>query len=86
MMWVVLQNRTGAVNLMHVIDIFVQRNTIIARIAPNAKDTMSTISLGGYSDGAKCKLVLNEILKFIAHSETAGYQKVFKMPMEDDEL
>jgi len=84
MMWIVLQNRTGAVNLMHVIDIFIQRNTVIARIAPNAKDTVSTISLGGYSDGAKCSSVLNDILKFIANSETVGYQKVFKMPLEDE--
>lgn len=84
MMWIVLQNRTGAVNLMHVIDIFIQRNTVIARIAPNSKDSVSTIALGGYSDGAKCASVLNEILKFIAHSETEGYQKVFKMPKEDE--
>lgn len=85
MIWIVLQNKTGAVNLDGVIDIFIKqsKNEIVARIAPTmvAKDSSlsSFVDLGTYKDTGECKKVLGGILKEIQITENK-FNKIIKMP------
>ena len=92
MMWVVQQNKLGAVNLMNVITIFIRRqdNMVVARIAPTgtAKDAVMSpyVELGKYRDLKEAKEVLNDILSFITDAVGGADDPVFRMPQEDDSL
>lgn len=85
MIWIVQQNKLGAVNLDGVIDIFIKKSKfeIVARIAPTmvAKDTSlsSFIELGTYENMDECKKVLSGILKEIRLADNT-LNKIIKMP------
>lgn len=89
-MWIMLQNKLGAVNLMNVVDIFVkgQNNSVVVRISPTitAKDATisSYIELGKYKDIEACKEVIFRITEFISDAAAMAVDPVFTMPQEDE--